>query len=581
MLASAPEHVEVTSASTPIEVSSTSPSPSTDLSSESVSFTEIDTTTTTTTEEATTTTSTTTTTTTTSTTTTTALPTTTSTAPELEAGDPLLEFLKSEPEDRLNFEYLDSMDTAQSRVHIVNITTGTWIFGDVENVFSHFLVVFVPKYRDQNLDGNGFFYSTEGPADGSDMLLSIEAEFMKGLAERTGSVTALLYGNPPSPLRHGTAGLNDTEEVFFGNQILALSWDYARKSEPVDPSKNAIFPILRSVLRSLDAVTDIVAEKDELPVPISNFCVMSEVPFVAWLAGVDPRVKCAVPILTDLINGTAQFERQYRSMAGWSHHWAGFGDLFDDLGSRELWEVLRHVDPIYQPERFNHTILMLRAGNDEASVPDATYDFYDKMSKNQKIYLRSLPNSLHEIDERFRSTIEGFYVADRSLSRESPQPTLNWTMVATEEQNEIIVTSDRRPSRVTVWMSETQNRNKKDFRLLKLDKDGVTAQNSQYLPFKEPPYLEDITFSIFDQFRRRRQATWTQLYSYKASFELPPKGYWKAYFIELEFVGRWSSQIYTTETNVIPNRLPWQGCWQNQRKKHFYDCEKKYERRFL
>ena len=54
-------------------------------------------------------------------------------------------------------------------------------------------------------------------------------------------------------------------------------------------------------------------------------------------------------------------------MAGWSHHWAGFGDLFDDLGSRELWEVLRHVDPIYQPARFNHTVLMLRAGNDEAS----------------------------------------------------------------------------------------------------------------------------------------------------------------------------------------------------------------------
>ena len=119
-------------------------------------------------------------------------------------------------------------------------------------------------------------------------------------------------------------------------------------------------------------------------------------------------------------------------MAGWSHHWAGFGDLFDDLGSRELWEVLRHVDPIYQPARFNHTVLMLRAGNDEASgesvfpflrtahfpVPDATYDFYEKMNRNQKIYLRSLPNSLHEIDERFRNTIEGFYVAERSKNKE-------------------------------------------------------------------------------------------------------------------------------------------------------------------
>jgi hypothetical protein len=76
--------------------------------------------------------------------------------------------------------------------------------------------------------------------------------------------------------------------------------------------KNVIFPILRSVLRSLDAVSQIVAEKDELPVPITEFCVMSEVPFVAWLAGIDNRVKCAVPILTDLVNGTAQFERQYR-----------------------------------------------------------------------------------------------------------------------------------------------------------------------------------------------------------------------------------------------------------------------------
>jgi len=187
-------------------------------------------------------------------------------------------------------------------------------------------------------------------------------------------------------------------------------------------------------------------------------------------------------------------------MAGWSHHWAGFGDLFDDLGSRELAEVLRHVDPIYQPARFNHTVLMLRAGNDEASVPDATYDFYEKMNRNQKIYLRSLPNSLHEIDERFRNTIEGFYVAERSKNKESPLPNLNWTLVATDEQNEIVVSSDRRPSRVTVWMSETQNRNKKDFRLLKLDKDGVTAQNSQYLPFKEPPHLEDISFD-FSRFR--------------------------------------------------------------------------------
>ena len=61
-------------------------------------------------------------------------------------------------------------------------------------------------------------------------------------------------------------------------------------------------------------------------------------------------------------------------MAAWSYPWAGFGNIFDSLGSMEVHELFRHVDPIYQPERFNQTIYMLRAGNDESSTPDSTID---------------------------------------------------------------------------------------------------------------------------------------------------------------------------------------------------------------
>ena len=56
----------------------------------------------------------------------------------------------------------------------------------------------------------------------------------------------------------------------------------------------------------------------------------------------------------------------------------------------------------------------------------------------------------------------------------------------------------------------------------------------------------------------------------------------KAYFIEMEFIGPHGHKlIYTTETNVIPNRLPWNGCWPKQRKKYLHDCTKQYERRFI
>ena len=103
-------------------------------------------------------------------------------------------------------------------------------------------------------------------------------------------------------------------------------------------------------------------------------------------------------------------------MAAWSYPWAGFGDIFDSLGSSNVHEVFRHIDPVYQPYRFNQTVYMLRAGNDESSTPDSTIDFYQKMSQNQKIYIRTLPNSLHEVDDRFLSGVSGFYVASQSVN---------------------------------------------------------------------------------------------------------------------------------------------------------------------
>lgn len=46
--------------------------------------------------------------------------------------------------------------------------------------------------------------------------------------------------------------------------------------------------------------------------------------------------------------------------------------------------------------------------------------------------------------------------------------------------NYIRVDTDRKPTRVTVWMAESQVRNKRDFRLLKLSGKGIIPQNAQY-----------------------------------------------------------------------------------------------------
>ena len=74
-----------------------------------------------------------------------------------------------------------------------------------------------------------------------------------------------------------------------------------------------------------------------------------------------------------------------RSMAAWSYHWKGFGNIFDRIGSRQVFDLFRHVDPAYQKHRFTQDIYLLRAGNDESIVPDSTKDFYTQMSQNQRV----------------------------------------------------------------------------------------------------------------------------------------------------------------------------------------------------
>lgn len=94
-------------------------------------------------------------------------------------------------------------------------------------------------------------------------------------------------------------------------------------------------------------------------------------------------------------------------------------------------------------------------------------------------------------------------------------------------------------------------------------------------PYKDSPALVDITdFSSLSQVYSK--------YAYSASFELPKEGFWSAFFVEFEFVGPDAKPIVmTTETMVIPDVIPWDGCWENQRRRKLYNCTKEYERRFF
>ena len=74
---------------------------------------------------------------------------------------------------------------------------------------------------------------------------------------------------------------------------------------------NIIFPVIRSILRAMDGMELFLSSKYN-NTAIESFCIMSEVPFAAWMAGVDQRVGCSIPVLADMVNATANLQRNYR-----------------------------------------------------------------------------------------------------------------------------------------------------------------------------------------------------------------------------------------------------------------------------
>lgn len=111
------------------------------------------------------------------------------------------------------------------RIHLVNVTSGSWL-PEVSNVpiWSHYLMIIVPLYSNVKLSGKAMLYSTEqvAPISG-DITTTPTAEVAMRIAKESGSVTALLYGNPHGPLVFSDDARQDME--LYGSSLLAYSWN--------------------------------------------------------------------------------------------------------------------------------------------------------------------------------------------------------------------------------------------------------------------------------------------------------------------------------------------------------------------
>jgi PhoPQ-activated pathogenicity-related protein len=396
---------------------------------------------------------------------------------------------------------------------VVDLKSQTWRTEKEVNrpVWQHWLIVVKP---DQTTAKKAMLFIVGG-ANGREAPQSAEARTV-AIAKATNSVVAELKMVPNQPLIFHGDGVERTED-----DLIAYTWDMFLKTG--DETWPARLPMVKSAVRAMDCVQELLASERGGKLPIEKFVVAggSKRGWTTWCtAAVDQRVEAAIPIVIDVLNVNA-------SMTHHVHAYGAFSLAINDyyqhkimqrMHDPRLAELYTIEDPFSYRDRLTLPKFIVNSAGDEFFLPDSS-QFYFPDLKGEK-YLRYVPNSNHSLKDT--DAVESIIAFYQTVLSGTPRPKFDWMF---EKDGSIRVRSETRPKEVLLW--QATNPDKRDFRLAVIGK-----------AYKSQPLVDQGTSTFI------------------ANLKAPPKG-WTASFVELTFdVGATAPLKLTTAVRVLPDTLP-------------------------
>jgi PhoPQ-activated pathogenicity-related protein len=336
------------------------------------------------------------------------------------------------------------------------------------------------------------------------------------IAMATHSVVAELRTVPNQPLVFHNDGQDRYED-----DLLGYSWDRFLKTG--DATWPAQLPMAKSVVRAMDTIQAMSADKQRFDRPIKRFVVAgaSKRGWTTWLtAAADRRVAAIVPIVIDVLNIDASMRHHYAAYGFWApaiqdyvHH-----RIMERLDTPRLHELYGFVDPLSYVRRLTMPKYIVNSSGDQFFLPDSSQFYFDKLLGEK--HLRYVPNTDHGLGESdAMQTIVAFY---QMVLHGQPRPEISWTC---QDDGTIRVKTASKPREVNLW--QAANPDARDFRLETI---GGAFRSS---PLEATPEGE-----------------------YVARIDPPAKG-WTAFFAEFVFDTPGDNPLkLTTPVRVLPETLP-------------------------
>jgi PhoPQ-activated pathogenicity-related protein len=231
--------------------------------------------------------------------------------------------------------------------------------------------------------GVAFLFIT-GSGDGQSSV-----EMLKILAERAGSLAAVVTSVPNQPLYDGR------------HEDALIAYTFKQFLQTGDESWPLLFPMTKSAVRAMDAL-EAFGQQDTGSRP-TNFVVAgaSKRGWTTWLtAAVDSRTKAIAPMVIDMLNMKKQMEWTEKCYGKPSEQISDYTDLNLHLNLDEprMVQLRAWVDPFSYRERYKLPKLLLLGTNDRYWTVDSLRHYWNELPGPKLIF--QTPNAGHDLGDR-------------------------------------------------------------------------------------------------------------------------------------------------------------------------------------
>jgi PhoPQ-activated pathogenicity-related protein len=375
----------------------------------------------------------------------------------------------AKPDSSYAWNLAETIQTGNLTTHVIRLTSQRWrTEQEVDRpLWEHWLVVTVPA----KITTDRVFLMIGGGSHTSPQPKGPDA-ITGAIAASTGGVVAELKNIPNQPLIFHNDGTPRVEDDLIG-----YSW--AQFLETGDPTWLPRLPMVKSVVRAMDCITEFSASEAGGKRKVNKFIVGggSKRGWTTWMAGAaDNRIEAIVPIVIDVANARSSLQNHAEAYGFWSEAIGNYYQhkilqRFDHPRMQTLYEI---VDPYYYRDRLTMPKYIVNASGDQFFLPDSSKFYYDELQGDKLLWY--VPNGDHGLKNTDAvQSIAAFY-SMISSGKKSPQ--YSWKF---EENGSIRVFAKTKPTEVVLWRAN--NPTARDFRLktigpafesttLKADVDG-------------------------------------------------------------------------------------------------------------